>query len=410
MRNISVKLTVIIVINLLLSINLFARLPLLNASIKNDEATSSSTLNMYSQVGQSVPLEGNTNQLSKFKNDLSNAGSKKIRVGHFGDSLIWGDVITLSIRDILQERYGGKGLGFISICNDDLMIRRNIEHKFSDDWDWGSVFTKNTNRYPLHINGIVSTPANNSWVSYRVESRENYFNEITILYSDTKNSSSVIVESEEGRVELNLPSNGKDLEELKHNFNSEIAEVKLTFKNCEGAFVYGVNLENGSGVYVDNFAMRGNSGISLKALDKGILKDISTDMNYRLFILNFGINAVESGKTDHTFYKKMMSRIIESYRRKFPDASFVVISAGDRAIKKGSRLVSDEFVPILVQAQKELAEDAGVAFWNLYEAMGGEGSMVEWVEKGFANKDYIHLNDNGGRIVAELFLEALFGS
>ena len=347
--------------------------------------------------------------MNKFLDELKNSKTTKIRIGHFGDSIIWGDVITEEIRKLLQAKYGGSGLGFVSVCNDDLMVRQNVNHEFSDDWDWGSVFTKNTKRYPLGLNGISSTPGSNSWVSYKVNDPDYDFDVITILYRDTKSNSKVVIESDEGTQEISLPSSGKGLEELTHNFNSKQSQVKLTFKNCEGSFIYGVNLEDGNGIYVDNFAMRGNSGISLKSLDKDLLKDASKDLNYRLFILNFGINAVEAGKTDHTFYKKMMSRIIESYRKKFPNAAFIVMSAGDRAIKKGPRLVSDAVVPTLVEAQEELANDAGAAFWNFYEAMGGDGSMVEWVENGLANKDYIHLNHDGGKIVAEKFIKALLG-
>ncbi|MBN1299702.1 MAG: hypothetical protein JW995_00665 [Melioribacteraceae bacterium] len=375
--------------------------------IIKDFSVKAATLKMYSDIGNKVPLEAEVAQLSYFRNSLASADNRKIRIAHFGDSLIWGDVITSDIRNIFQQNYGGSGIGFVSICNDDMMIRRNVDHKFSDDWDWGSVFTKNSNRYPLYINGIASVPANGSWVSYKVSDNDLLFSEMTLLFSNTSGNAQVTIETENNSQVVSLSPVTKGLGTLKHGFNSPQSYVKLTFNNCGGAYIYGVNLDSGPGVYVDNFAMRGNSGVSLKTLDEGLLKDVNSEMNYSLVLLNFGINVVEAGKTDHTFYKKQMVKILKSYKKTFPNTSFVIVSAGDKAIKKGSRLVSDQFVPILVDAQKEIAEEAGVAYWNLYEAMGGRNAMVDWVKRGLGAKDYIHLSPDGGRIIAELLTEAL---
>jgi hypothetical protein len=34
----------------------------------------------------------------------------------------------------------------------------------------------------------------------------------------------------------------------------------------------------------------------------------------------------------------------------------------------------------LVDVQRKVAADNGVCFWNLFEAMGGDSTMVRWVE------------------------------
>jgi hypothetical protein len=45
-------------------------------------------------VGKSIPITGNTEQLKYFFNALEKTNSQKIRIGHYGDSNIWGDVNT----------------------------------------------------------------------------------------------------------------------------------------------------------------------------------------------------------------------------------------------------------------------------------------------------------------------------
>ena len=67
----------------------------------------------------------------------------------------------------------------------------------------------------------------------------------------------------------------------------------------------------------------------------------------------------------------------------------------------------DPSVPRLLVAQRQLAQANHAAFWNLFEAMGGENAMVSWVEESpaLANKDYTHVNQRGAHRIAGL----LFG-
>ncbi|MBR3717423.1 MAG: hypothetical protein IKN19_05560, partial [Bacteroidaceae bacterium] len=63
----------------------------------------------------------------------------------------------------------------------------------------------------------------------------------------------------------------------------------------------------------------------------------------------------------------------------------------------------------LVRFQHQLAADEGVAFWNMFEAMGGNESMKALVEKhpSLAALDYTHLNFRGGKYLASLLFEAI---
>ncbi|MBU1098687.1 MAG: hypothetical protein KKB34_19600 [Bacteroidetes bacterium] len=372
--------------------------------------TEYNTLAMYSQLGKNVALKGNVSQMSYFFESLKSTKSKQVRIAHFGDSIIWGDMITSQIRETLQSKYGGQGIGFLSAANDDVMVRSTLLHRFSDDWDWVSVFTKNSQHYPLSINGITSVPSANSWVSYEAtntHSSGKNFKEITIIYGNTNNNSKVNITAGSENASMSLSPGSDKVNIQKYKLNSEQSSVKLKFDNCAGSYIYGISLENGNGVYVDNFPMRGNSGISLKDIDDNVLRKISTDMDYKLLILNFGINVVEAGKTDFTGYEKRMIRVINDLKKSFPETSIIIVGAGDKAVKKGSKLVSDKIVPRVVAVQEKIANQTGVAFWNMYEAMGSEGSMNNWVDEGLAARDYIHFSVEGGKIIADYLLNAI---
>jgi lysophospholipase L1-like esterase len=52
---------------------------------------------------------------------------------------------------------------------------------------------------------------------------------------------------------------------------------------------------------------------------------------------------------------------------------------------------------------------AGCAFWDLRDAMGGQNSMVSWVNNkpSLAQSDYTHFNANGAKLVGEMLYNAL---
>jgi hypothetical protein len=61
----------------------------------------------------------------------------------------------------------------------------------------------------------------------------------------------------------------------------------------------------------------------------------------------------------------------------------------------------------LLHTQRQTARSVKIPFWNMFGAMGGENSMVKFVEKGWAGKDYTHLTFKGGREIARSFMKAL---
>jgi lysophospholipase L1-like esterase len=380
----------------------------------NDVSTKQESLSIYNdRIGADVEITGNLEQLNYFYNSLKQTSSKKVRIAHFGDSLILGDIITSDLRSILQNQFGGRGIGFIAACNDDIMFRTSINHKFSNDWEWASVFTRNPKRYPLSINGIMSIPAADSKVTFesgRLYEPSKNFKEIRIFYDKTNENSIVNIKTEFDSEDVSLSQDDGVFNEVSFTSHSEINSVDLTFKNSENSLIYGISLENGTGIYVDNFAMRGNSGASISKIDEKFVSESQKDLYYSLIILNFGINIVEAGKTDYTWYKKKMIRNIEMLKDLFPETSILLVSAGHKGVKRGSKIISDSTVYNVVEVQKEIVEKTGIAFWNLYDAMGGSSAIVDWVNAGYVAKDYIHFNQKGGEKVANMLVKALMNA
>lgn len=105
-----------------------------------------------------------------------------------------------------------------------------------------------------------------------------------------------------------------------------------------------------------------------------------------------------------------MKSVIQHFKKAFPDASILIVGIGDRETKdENGNLRTMPAVKGLIRSQQMLAAETNVAFWNLYNAMGGEGSMSKMVNSNpaMANYDYTHINFRGGKYIAGLLFDAI---
>ena len=57
--------------------------------------------------------------------------------------------------------------------------------------------------------------------------------------------------------------------------------------------------------------------------------------------------------------------------------------------------------------QQMMAADNKVVFFNLWEAMGGNGGISKMAQQGMAGKDYTHINFKGGAYVAKKLFDGI---
>lgn len=62
-------------------------------------------------------------------------------------------------------------------------------------------------------------------------------------------------------------------------------------------------------------------------------------------------------------------------------------------------------LPYLVEKLKVAVPANGAAFWNMYEVMGGEDSMLGWVKKGWAGSDYVHFTPQGAEKIGDILVQ-----
>ena len=105
----------------------------------------------------------------------------------------------------------------------------------------------------------------------------------------------------------------------------------------------------------------------------------------------------------------MMSPILEKFKKAFPETDFLIVSSADRAFRYNGEYRTAIGMPNLLEIQAKLAYNHQMCFFNLFETMGGENSIVKWANQkpALANKDYIHPNGKGTEILAQKIFQAM---
>ena len=390
-------------------------LPIVNASLKSKDSTAIA-LRDIDPANIIDFKKGEETTLAHFFTALNELKQRKrkVRIGYFGDSMIEGDLITQDVRECYQNTFGGDGVGYLPITSIVAGFRTSILHSF-DGWTTYNLLDENTHGHLLGISGNGFVPAtvalkeadkSPSWVRYTAVNRKhlNRFPKTILLYGKSDDDNQVAINGK-----LYKLNEKKTVNQLVINNVSACQYMDARFLCKTPIDVFGFSIESDSGVFVDNFSFRGNSGLPISKVTQSVYSGTNDCLNYDLIILEYGLNVVNSRVTDFSWYVKGITNTIKHIQSSFPKASILLISVGDKSYRKDGEYHTDPSVPILVSAQKEIAEKNNLAFWSLFDAMGGSESMVKWVEGDtvLANKDYTHFNFKGAHKVGKLLYSKL---
>lgn len=192
-----------------------------------------------------------------------------------------------------------------------------------------------------------------------------------------------------------------------HYGDSHVAADILTGA-LRNKFQLGFN-RPGRGVIYDALGKNGARATDLLAWDWRFMAGDLESRKPSLIVIAYGSNEVGDADLDLSDYAASFRALLARFRKASPEASILVISPPDRAVRAGARWRTIPSMRGLVEAQRQAALDQGAAFWNQFQAMGGAGAIERWVTAQLARPDRVHLTRSGYRHVAEMLYEELMG-
>lgn len=327
------------------------------------------------------------------------------RIAVIGDSYIEGDIFSEDLREMLQNSYGGSGVGYINMHSEFPGFRRSVKQGGGEGWKEFAANGKHDSDYmglAQHYYKL-SSPTASTYSGSSSFSHVDKWNESKFLFIAPQ--STVIKTRTSGGDWVEHQVEGSpDVQCITVDGETSKFDVSVSDNSVIGL---GVWLTDKTGVNVDCMSSRGFSGVTLRKISPELASQMRKFIDYDLIILEFGINAMSAKQTNYDGYAKSMINVVEHVRQCYPNSDIMIMGIGDRGSKRGTEVHSMSAAPHMVSAQRDMARKAHCLFWDTRESMGGEDAIVRWVRDGLANKDYIHLNHKGGRKLAEPLSNAI---
>ncbi len=341
----------------------------------------------------------------------SHSNDHLVRIAVFGDSFIEADIFTADLREMLQKRFGGCGVGFVTVTSMTNGYRPTVKHAFSG---WSSHAVTDTvyfDRQKQGISGHYFIPRRGAYVELKGQNKYasllDTCRQTSIFFynKDTVNLLASVNRREDK--EFSIAPSGK-LQRI--TVDGRIGSIRWTVNRADSSIFYGVAMDSKEGVILDNFSLRGSSGLAIRGIPIQMLSAFNEQRPYDLIILEYGLNVATERGSNYDSYQKGLLTAIEHLKTGFPKASLLLLSVGDRDYRtENGDLRTMPGIKNLIRYQQNIAAQSGIAFWNMFEAMGGEGSMAKLVhaKPSMANYDYTHINFRGGKHLAGLLYETL---
>lgn len=389
---------------------------------KNSEKTSIDVVNNHCTSLVSIEDYGDSTLtdrgMTPFYESLYSGqnNERPIRIAVFGDSFIEADILTGDFRELLQKKYGGCGVGFVSITSQVNGYRPTINHSFSG-WHTFAYTDKDKSKQQKQKIGISGYYfETDGFASVQLKGVNKYSSLL-----DTCDRVTFFLKNE-SPVNLGVKINNKKSSTIQINqskrlqaqsIDGHIGAINFEVQPTDStATFYGIAMDGKKGIIVDNYSMRGSSGLFLCTIPVGFLEEFNSVRPYDLIILQYGLNVLSNKTTDYSGYERKMISAVERLKKTFPQSGVLIMSIGDRAYKDSNTqemATAYDNINALLEAQRSVARETGVAFWNVFEVMGGEGGMVKMVNSkpAMANKDYTHINFHGGKFIATSLYNAI---
>jgi hypothetical protein len=330
------------------------------------------------------------------------------RVLHYGDSLIDQDLITASLRQRLQKRFGDGGHGFVLAAK----AWRWYSHagvgltEQSDAWEHFRLVGGKARDGRLGLGCAAVEAHGRAWLQLQVTAGQ-------------ADKLQVFFQRAPGGGELEVLVDGASAAQLSalsdqplsgvHELDLKGTPQRLRLVAQGKVRVFGVALERrGPGLTWENLALLSARLPELGHLEAKHWTEQLAARRPHLVVLQFGANDSMNFGGDLADYTRRSEGALRKLRAAVPPkTSCLVLGPLDRLVRDAHGLHSPAVVRKVSDAQRQAALDAGCAFWDSQRAMGGAGAMRRWLKQGLAVADMVHLSGRGSQLFAEILERAL---
>lgn len=354
-------------------------------------------------IDEAVPADNR--YLSRFLAALDEAADHTVRVVHYGDSQIEEDRMTMTLRRALQARYGGGGVGLVPLHQtiptrtlSQVLTVNGVRQTTRQGPQRNLVYGPKNQRRTDGMYGVMGQVAvigkpDSLALAFAPMGKKNYsesyFNRLRI-WAD-------------GEFTGSLRGVQTPLDHRSTTLVLPDSTTRCTLGIVGAGNIYGISLETGTGVIVDNIPMRGSIGTVFTDIDSAQLADFYRETDTRLIIMQFGGNAIPHNEKPGTIQGVVGSlrKQVRYLQQCAPEADILFVGPGDMCTLIAGQMTTYPLLPYMDNLLQKMAAQEHIAYFSLYRAMGGRDSMLRWQKNGWAGSDGVHFTRRGAEIAGE---------
>ncbi|MCP4503877.1 MAG: hypothetical protein GY822_28455 [Deltaproteobacteria bacterium] len=347
-----------------------------------------------------------------------------VNVVTLGNSLIASDHVTDIVRERLVSRFGDGGRGFL--LPDRLAKtagRRVRTGRGTPGWEIHTFAQKRPTRKAFSFAGSTHE---SSKKGDRIRWQVRGATQARIFWLDHPKNPGFVVEADGKKVFSakggQLPNDalmGDGTVGVDHidDFEVPLGTKHLVLKTKgAGVVLYGIALtKDAPGLSFDTIGVPASDAAMYLSTDKALFQRHLASREPNLMVMMLGGNETRSLSykwltADEV--RQNFSELVDRVQEAVPDAACLVVSPIDaaKATAAGANLKTRPQVRRVVKIEKEVAASKGCAYFNLFAAMGGTGSLQRFHRKGMVNEDLVHPKGKGGDVLGNLLADALLKS
>jgi lysophospholipase L1-like esterase len=347
----------------------------------------------------------------------ADAGVGQARLLVYGASHVASDTFTGRLRQLLQDRFGDSGHGFVLPAKPWRSYRHsdvNIDGTLTWWGDWVSKTGERGDGYYGLAGVSIASSSPDDYASLQTTEDNGHGRKVSrfdIYYLEQPGGGSLDVRID-GRLVRRVSTAGLLPTAGYATFDvSDGAHQLELFPVGDGEVrLFGVAMDRAApGVILDAVGVNGHRAQYWLQWNAALQVEHIRRRSPDLIVLAYGTN--ESGDDDDPIddYTVRLREVVGRARQAAPEAACLLIGPSDRPVREGRKFLPRPRTAQLIDAQKRVSAEYGCAFFDVVEFMGGPMSMVDWVahDPPYASQDHVHFTSRGYDHMGEVLYEAL---
>ena len=351
---------------------------------------------------------------------LKDRKCERVNIVHIGDSHIQADFFSGKMRENFHRDFGNAGIGFVFPYR---VAKTNepYNYKTSTNVLWDSkrnVFPDKP--LPIGLGGITIESSDSlAEINFMINEKnliDYSFKKLTLFHEKGKGSYDYKICDEFncsiGKIKSDSITENSFISVLKldkpvKQFTLRCSKSDSFFNQCSR--IYGMLLENEQpGVLYNAIGVNGGEYRYYNA--SCYFVEQMSYLRPDLIIISMGTNEGFYKGFDSTVFYSHIDSFVVSIKNKNPGAAFLLTTPGDSYRKARKGKVPNPDMKSARNTIIEYCKRNNLAYWDLYEIMGGYRSMGKWYASKLTSKDKLHFSRKGYEIQGELFYSALMNA